>query len=307
MNAKIKGVIMTLIAAAGFGAAAPVAKSIYQYGLTPSFMLALRFFTASLFLWGYIFISGKKVNYRIEKRQLGIMFVTGAVVYFLTTTFYFNAIKFIPISLHVMIFYSYPFMVNIFSLLIFKEKITKKQALAMTIAFAGLTMTVSISSAGLNFTGVALSLLAALCNASYIILLGINGIRGVDSVVTAAYTNLFSSISFFAYCAVMGQIHMDIPSKGWMGIVFIALISTAIAIIALSKGIRIIGASKASIISTFEPLEGVVLSVIFFGESMNTVQIMGMILVIGAIIMINYSGGEDIFDGELYDLERDAG
>lgn len=306
MNTKLKGVVMTLIAAAGFGAAAPVAKSIYQYGLTPSFMLALRFFTASLFLWGYIFISGKKVNYRIEKRQLGIMFVIGAVVYFLTTTFYFNAIKFIPISLHVMIFYSYPFMVNIFSFLIFKEKISKKQALAMVIAFTGLTMTVSISSVGLNFTGVALSLMAALCNASYIILLGIKSIRGVDSVVTAAYTNLFSSISFFAYCAVMGQINMDIPVNGWAGIVFIALISTAIAIIALSKGIRMVGASKASIISTFEPLEGVILSVIFFGESMNTAQIMGMVLVIGAIIMINSSGGEDESGGKLSDMELDA-
>lgn len=289
MNKEIKGILITLLAAASFGAIAPIAKFIYQYEITPNFMLALRFLIASLFLWGYIFINRKKINYKVEKEQMIIMLIIGALVYFLTTIFYFNAIKFIPVSLHVMIFYSYPFMVNIFSFLVLKEKISKNQSMAMIIAFAGLLLTVSINSSGLNIIGITLSLLAAAFNGSYILLLGTIKINKIDSVVTAAYTNLFSSISFFIYCGIKGEIYVDMPFSGWIAIVFIAIICTAIAIISLSKGIRMIGASKASIISTFEPLEGVVLSFIFLGESMNIRQIIGIVLILFAIIIINSS------------------
>jgi Predicted permease, DMT superfamily len=289
MNKEIKGILITLLAAASFGAIAPIAKFIYQYEITPNFMLALRFLIASLFLWGYIFINRKRINYKVEKEQMIIMLIIGALVYFLTTIFYFNAIKFIPVSLHVMIFYSYPFMVNIFSFLVLKEKISKNQSIAMIIAFAGLLLTVSINSSGLSIIGITLSLLAAVFNGSYILLLGTIKINRIDSVVTAAYTNLFSSISFFIYCGTKGEIYVDMPLSGWIAIVFIAIVSTAIAIISLSKGIRMIGASKASIISTFEPLEGVILSFIFLGESMNIRQMIGIVLILLAIIMINSS------------------
>ncbi|MBV7276161.1 DMT family transporter [Clostridium sp. PL3] len=287
MNTEIKGILLTLLAAASFGAVAPIAKFIYQYEITPNFMLALRFLIASLFLWGYIFINRKKINYKLEKDQMIIMLLIGAFIYFLTTIFYFNAIKFIPVSLHVMIFYSYPFMVNIFSFFVFKEKISKNQSMAMIIAFVGLVLTVSINSSGFSILGISLSLLAAIFNGTYILLLGTIKINRVDSVVTAAYTNLFSSISFFIYCGIKGEIHVDMPSNAWIAIVFIAIISTAIAIISLSKGIRMIGASKASIISTFEPLEGVILSFIFLGESMNIKQIIGIALIVFAIFLIN--------------------
>lgn len=287
MNKEIKGILITLLAAASFGAIAPIAKFIYQYEITPNFMLALRFLIASLFLWGYIFVNRKRINYKLEKEQMFIMLIIGAFVYFLTTIFYFNAIKFIPVSLHVMIFYSYPFMVNIFSFLVLKEKISKKQSIAMIIAFAGLLLTLSINSSGLSIIGITLSLLAAIFNGSYILLLGLIKINRIDSVVTAAYTNLFSSISFFIYCSIRGEIYVDMPLNGWIAIVFIALVSTAIGIISLSKGIRMIGASKASIISTFEPLEGVILSFIFLGESMNIRQIIGIVLILLAIIIIN--------------------
>lgn len=58
----IKGTLMTLITAAGFGAAAPVAKILYTYEITPAFMLSTRFLLASIFLWGYILKERKSIS-----------------------------------------------------------------------------------------------------------------------------------------------------------------------------------------------------------------------------------------------------
>ena len=294
MNNKLKGTLVTLIAAASFGAAAPVAKIVYTSGITPNFMLALRFLIAALFLWGYIFLNRNKINFILNKRQLFTMIVIGGLVYFLTTIFYYNAITFIPVSLHVMIFYTYPFMVSIFSFFVLKEKISKIQVFSLMLDFIGLVLTVSINSVGIHSIGIILSCSAAFFNGCYIILLGLINISKVDSIVTAAYTTLFSSISFIIYCGIKSEIHFNIPLNAWLGIVFIAIVSTAIAIIALSKGVRMIGASRASIISTFEPLEGVILSFIFLGERMDIKQLFGIALILIAIIMINYSGNKKL-------------
>jgi len=65
-----------------------------------------------------------------------------------------------------------------------------------------------------------------------------------------------------------------------------ATVSTAVAIIVLKKGIQLIGPAKASIIGTFEPLEGIILSVLFLKETLNSNQIIGIILIIFAIILV---------------------
>ncbi len=289
MNEKIKGLLIVLLAAASAGAAAPVAKYVYQYDITPSLMLVLRFFMASSFLWVYIFINRKRINYKLDKQQVLIMVAIGAVAYFLACTFYFNAIVFIPVSLHVTIFYTYPFMVNIFSFFVLKEKITGKQFFVMVIAFIGVLLTVSMKTMTLSSIGIIFSVLAAISNGSYVLLLGVKKIGKVDSVVTAAYATLFGSISFFVYCIARGEFHLNVPMNGLAGIAFIAIVSTAIAVIALSKGVRIIGASKASIISIFEPVEGIILSFIFLNESMGMKQLFGVVLIMSAIVFLNCS------------------
>ncbi len=288
MSNQTKGVLITLIAAAAFGAAAPVAKYIYQFQITTGCMLALRFFIAALLLWSYILFFKKDVKYKINRHQLMTMIVIGGVVYFLTTTFYFSAIKYIPVSMHIMIFYTYPFLVNLFSALVFKEKIRRGQYIAMVVAFLGLVLTISFDSLQICGFGLLLSALAALCNGSYIVLLGLGHIGNVDSVVTAAYTNLFSAIAFFLFSGARGELTFSLPLGCWIGIVFLSVVTTAVGIIALSKGIRYIGSSKASIISIFEPLEASVLSVVFLGERMGLRRFVGMVLIVGAIIIINY-------------------
>ena len=285
----LKGTFFILIAAVGFGAAAPVAKILFTYNITPSFMLAARFLIASIFLWGYIFMNRKEINYKIDKTQLFIMFVIGGLVYFLTTSFYFNAMSYIPVSVHVMIFYTYPFLVNLFAFIFLKEKMSVKQMVALLIAFCGIFLILTDLNSNIKIIGLVLSFLAAVCNGAYVLALGLKKIRNVHSIVTAAYTITFSALTFMIYCLAKGEMNLNIALNVWFGILFIALVSTVIAIIALSAGVKMIGAAKASIISTFEPMEGVILSILILGEQLFANQVFGVVLVIAAIIVINFS------------------
>lgn len=281
-----KGILLTLIAAAGFGVAAPLSKIIYTYGLSPNLMLTLRFLMASIILWGYIYIKRDKINYKVSKKQLGFLFLLGGIIYVATTTFYFTGVKYIPVSIHVMIFYTYPLIVNGFTVFVFKDKIPFKQIIAMIVSFIGLILIAFNGVFTINYLGMAFSLMAALGYSIYLMTLNIKALKQMNSLVLAAYTNTFSGLVFFMYSFARRDFYLNIPLPAWIAIAFMATISTAIAIIVLKKGIQLIGPAKASIIGTFEPLEGILLSVLFLKETLNFNQVIGIILIIFAIIIV---------------------
>lgn len=287
MNQQLKGVLLIVLSAMCFGAMAPLAKIIYSFDIAPSFLLTIRFFTASALLWIYIRLSKQKINYRLTKEQGILLLVIGGGVYFTLSILYFNAIRYIPVSLSVLIFYTFPFMVNLFAFFVLKEKINFWQLCALMMAFAGLILSVSLGDVTFNYIGVVLSLLSAVGYAAYMLLLGIRKISTVDSVAVAAYSNSFTAFSFLIYCLLRGELHASMPWQGWSALAFIAVFSTAIAILTLSKGIRLIGAAKASIVSTVEPIEGVLLSFLLLGETMNLTQGIGMVMILSAIVILN--------------------
>src|SRR6056297_2257165 len=263
MTTDKKGILLSLIAAAGFGVAAPLSKFIYTYNLSANLMLTLRFLMASMILWGYIYLKRNKINYKVTQKQLGLLFLLGGIIYVLTTAFYFTGVKYIPVSIHVMIFYTYPLIVNGFTVFVFKDKIPTKQIFAMFISFIGLILIAFNGVFTINYLGMSFSLIAALGYSIYLMTLNIKALEKMNSLVLAAYINTFSGLVFFLYSFIKKDFHLNIPLPAWLAIGLMATVSTAVAIIVLKKGIQLIGPAKASIIGTFEPLEGIVLSVLF--------------------------------------------
>jgi drug/metabolite transporter (DMT)-like permease len=67
------------------------------------------------------------------------------------------------------------------------------------------------------------------------------------------------------------------------------VISTVAAVGLLFAGIRRVGPTSASILSTTEPVVTVVLAFLVFGESLGAVQLLGGALVLGAAVVLTAS------------------
>ena len=74
---------------------------------------------------------------------------------------------------------------------------------------------------------------------------------------------------------------------GWLAA--IAVISTVAAVGLLFAGIRRVGPTSASILSTTEPVVTVLLAFLVFGESLGAVQLLGGALVLGAAVVLTAS------------------
>ena len=294
MKTQTKGIWITLLAAACFGAASPIAKGVYQYDITVSCVLTWRFFMASILLWAYLLLFRRDLKFRLKKNQLSTLAVVGGAAHFLTTQCYFNALKYVPISIQIMFFYTYPFMVNVLSVLLFGEKMNWGQLVSLAASFIGIFMTVSLDDMRLNGIGILFSIGAAVCQTAYILLLGRRNVAEVDSLVIGAYSSVFAFLSFLIFSLAKGELRADLALPCWAGIAGMAVFTTAGGAVALALGIKLIGGAKAAIISVFEPIEAILLGVLLFHERLTLRGTVGIALVMGAIVLVNYTQTKNV-------------
>lgn len=280
------GIILMVITAVFFGLSAPAAKIAFNEGASPVILLAVRFSAAALVLWIYRLTQRKKSKVAVSKKQLLLLFLTGGILYFATTILYFNAIIYIPVSLHVIVFNIYPFLINIFSFAILKERIFLNQVFALLVGFLGTILMVWAPGIYINWFGVLLSFLAAFGNSSYVLMVGSRAIEKLDSITVTTYIATFAAVSFIASGLVTGQLSVHISFKGLLAILFIAIFSTVVATITLSLGIKKIGASRASVISTLEPVAGALTGILFMNEKFTPLQVIGAVFIISAVALV---------------------
>ncbi|MEG1537003.1 MAG: DMT family transporter, partial [Clostridiales bacterium] len=134
---------------------------------------------------------------------------------------------------------------------------------------------------------------SGLSSCVYVLLLERPRIQGLPVVLMTAVVNSFSSLSFWVYCAVAGQVEFALPGMAWLYLALLALFPTSLGVLCWTRGVRMIGAAKASIIGVFEPLEGVLIGCIFLAEGMNGLQLLGAVLIASAIVLINKAGQQE--------------
>ena len=257
-------------------------------------MLSYRFILASLLLWIYIWFNKDKIKWKISSKSEMWIYLLLGFIYFLVTNLYFLAIQKISVSLHVVIFYTYPFIVTILAIAFLKERLSRKSAISLIIAFIGVLIMIFNGESVFSLLGMTVSFGSAIFFSIYLTILGVKKMKNINSIVIAAYTNSVTGVLFLLTTIIRGEVIFSFNLDIWLRFLFLAIISTVVAIVALSKAVQLIGPAKVAILSTFEPVEGIILSVVFLGEVLLLNQILGTILVLSAIIFMS-SGDKEEF------------
>lgn len=278
------GVLLALVSALGFSSMAIFAKLIYTENINVTTVLTFRFLIAAILLWVYLYLTG--VSLRIERKDLPLVLALGALGYGSMSTCYFSSLQYISASMVAILLYMYPSFVTVLASFMLKEPINKQKIIAL--ALSGLGMLIMLwppKGVQLNFLGVALGLGAGIIYSFYIVLGGKISHR-VDSKVFSAYIITGAAVSFLFYGLVSQKIVFQLSLFSWVAIALIAVFSTVVAIATFFGAVNLIGASKASIISTFEPLFTTFLAILFLGENITVLQGLGGLLILSSVILL---------------------
>ena len=77
----------------------------------------------------------------------------------------------------------------------------------------------------------------------------------------------------------------SVPADAWVGLIGVGVFSTALAVQAFYAGARRIGAARASLISTLEPLYTIVFAALLLGEVLSPIQMLGGTLIILGVLL----------------------
>jgi drug/metabolite transporter (DMT)-like permease len=279
---KIKGIFYIAIASIAFGVMPILAKLAYRGGANAINTLALRFTFASIILFFYI--KNKKLSLKLNKEQVKLILFLGTIGYSMTSILLFISYNYIDVGIAGMILHTYPLMVMILSILIYKEKFRLKKFLYLITTTIGVFIMLDVKVGSINNVGVVLVLLSALCYAIYVIGASSNKIKSINSYVITFYISVIAAIIGSTLGVINNSFNIPINFYGIISILLIAFISTVVALMAFIKGVKLIGPTNSAIFSALEPIVSLILGVIVLGESISFKIIIGSAIIILAMI-----------------------
>ena len=271
-----------LVSATAFGTNAIFAKLAYRAGLSPTQTLAFRFVLAAVGMWGLALVL-RQNPLRFERQSLLALLGLGAVVYTGQSLTYFTALQTLPASLCVLIVYIYPSLVVLAGRLFLRRPVSSWHTVALLGSFAGLVLLVGGAELRAGW-GLVFAIAAPAIYTAYI-LLSESVMKRVPAVGASAVIMSGAGITFAVIALFQGQLRMPASGNGSMVVLALALIPTMIAISTFLAGLPRVGAARASLLSTWEPVVTVILAVIIFGDRFSLVQALGGVLILAAVVM----------------------
>ncbi len=276
----VVGTIYILASALCFGSMAIFARMAYASGVDIPTLLLLRFFIASILMWGLLLLKRMKLP---KGRGMVMLVAIGAVGYAGQAFSFFTALTYASAGLVALLLYTYPAIVALLSRLVFKHPFTWRQIAAVAIALAGTVFIIGKAGDGKPL-GIFFGLLAALIYSIYIL----TGSRVPKDVTPTASTTVIASSAAVTYSAVVAVkgFHPPATGLGWMAVLSIAVVCTVLAILFFFEGLKRVGPVRASVFSTIEPVFTVLLAAAVLGERITLTRVFGGALIVGAVILL---------------------
>jgi drug/metabolite transporter (DMT)-like permease len=274
---------MVLGSATAFGTLAIFAKLGYAAGLGTQQTLAFRFLLAAIGMIALALALGQN-PLRLRRNQLLTLFGLGAIVYTGQSLTYFIALRSLEASLVVLIAYIYPSLVVIAGWLFLRRTVSVWHGVALAMSFAGVALLVGGAQFHLSWALV-FAIASPTIYTGYI-LIGERVMTSVPAVAASAVIMSGAAIAFCVLAAFSHELAVPANTRGWAVAVGIALFPTMIAISLFLAGLPRIGAARAALLSTWEPVVTVFLAVVVLGDRLSLVQVAGGILVIVAVIVV---------------------
>jgi len=285
------GYIYVLLAAFFFALIAVIGKTVINSGIKIFDLLVLQYTASFVFMLIYFVIAGiRKLS--LPKESLKAVLTQGLIGSSCTTVLFYLALEKLNAGIASMLLFTHPVLVSIYFMATKTRKITRRSNLALLTAFFGSIMVINVFNigiAGTPFIGFVFGIMSSCTYAFYNIYADVK-LKDFEPLVIAFYTNLTTlAVSLILHPGFF-RFEFLMTSELLIYIFELAVVSGILPVIFLYKGIKLIGADKASIVATSELPITILLSFLVLGEKMGLVQLAGILLIMGSIIILQYEG-----------------
>lgn len=279
----IRGYLYIIASALIFGCMPLGAKLIYAEGVNSLSLVFLRNLVALPAL--AILTKAQGQSLKISLKSLPGISMAAIMGCCVTPLLLYSSYQYIASGTATVFHFIYPAVVVLGGVIFLREKTNVKRLLCVLICMVGI---------GLFYTpgdpvdprGAALALISGVTYASYILLLAVIQNKEVSGFKFTFYVALICGIVMLLVCMVTGQLTLPTSFKGWALCVVFSLAICVAAVVMFQQGTYLIGAQRASILSTVEPITSIFVGVLVFQEAVSVRTVIGSALVVLASILI---------------------
>ena len=294
-NNIFKGVLLVGFGATSYGMLATFVKLAYAdkgstgMPFTPAEVITSQFILGIIAILILNAIGKVKKGTAVTKassREIILLMVAGTSTG-LTSIFYYLAVKYIPVSIGIVLLMQTVWMGVLLEMMLEKKMPSKIKILAVAIVLIGTALATNLTNTQteLDWRGIVLGLLAA---ASFTAtMFTANRIAvGISSAQRSLYMLLGGAVMvfFFAIATQVTPFNYDIFYK-WG--ILLALFGTVIPPMLMNAGFPLTGIGLGSIVSALELPVSVMMAFFILGETVIPMQWFGIVLIILAIVMMN--------------------
>jgi drug/metabolite transporter (DMT)-like permease len=284
---------LVLAAATLFAVNGTVSKLVLTSGLSSQRLVEIRCAGAAAVLC-LLALARDRRSLRTPPRELGFIVVYGVVGVAMVQWLYFVALTRIPVSLTLLIEFTAPLMVALWVRFVLGRPVRRRLWPALALVLAGLALVARVW-AGLTVDGLGLvAAVAAACALAAYYVLGERGVARRDPVSLAALSFAAAAVfwavvlpwwsfPFGRLAAPIAVLGLAVPT--WVLVGWVVVLGSVVPWVLVLRGLRSIGATRAGLVGTLEPVVAAGVAWVVLGEGLTAVQIAGGAVVVGGIVL----------------------
>ena len=272
-----------VLSAVLFGTMPLLTKIAYAYG-SNTYTVAFWRFAFGTVTVALIIALSPKLTFRVtaaEFRRLALLSVFCGV----TPLLLYSSYRYVSSGLATTLHFTYPVSVMVLGTLFFRTKLRGRQLVCLAICAAGI---ICFYQPGQNegLEGMAIAVLSGVTFALYILLLGKSGLSHLPMLTISFWISLLCTAEIGVFSAVSGKLIVAMPWQAWAAVALLGVFVAALAQVLFQTGVFLCGEVKASLLSTFEPLTGVVIGILVFREALTVRIAAGIVLILLAAVLL---------------------
>lgn len=285
-NQRVVGTLCVFLSSTGFATVPTITKKIYEHDTNAMGVMSVRFTLAALLMFAIRAVMVRDTPWPSLKATAKLL-LWGVCIMGISLT-YFVAINDIDTGLAIVLFYANPLFIVFGSWIIWKKRPSRNILISLVFTMIGVFITVGqIGDASMS--AVALVLLSAVFFTIY--LLGLShSLEQTDVITSVVIVNAGGALSYWFLAATSpGSLTTKFPhdSVAWVYIAALVVFGTVTPIIAGFAGLKRVGPSTVSVLTTLEPVLAIAAGIIFLSEQLTINRVIGASFVIGALIALS--------------------
>jgi drug/metabolite transporter (DMT)-like permease len=275
------GPIYLAIAAAIWGGLYVVSKFTFET-IPPLTLLFIRYVIASIVLW--IMCIYQKVPLKLKENR-SLLIQIGFIGYFVSVAAQFIGTSKTSASMGALITTLSPLFLSLFAIFLLKEKMNRKQVIAMVLAVIGIFVIVGVPGVdgyGEQGVGIMILMIAAV-TWGYYSAISRKASRYYSPMQITTIGIMFATIfSFPSVFTELDQWHyLDLVS--WpiiLSILYVSIFSTAIALYCWNTGLKLTPAHQAGLFFFLQPVVGSFFGWLFLKEQLTVTFLIGSLFIL---------------------------